>query len=65
LRLTRRSQCCRSGSEISKAGFYQRQSARRRSRGVEGCGIRDELNAHAIETRHRCLVPAVFAASAL
>jgi hypothetical protein len=24
---------------------------------VEGCGVRDELNAHAIEARHRCLAP--------
>src|SRR5216684_4669098 len=45
LRLTRRSQRCRSGSEISRAGLYQRQGAERRSRGVEGCGIRDELMA--------------------
>lgn len=22
---------------------------------MEGCGIRNELNAHAIEARHRCL----------
>ena len=44
LRLTRRSQRCRSGSEISKAGFYQRQGARGRCQSVEGCGIRDELN---------------------
>ena len=44
LRLTRRSQRCRSGSEISGAGLYERQGAERRSRGVEGCGIRDELN---------------------
>jgi hypothetical protein len=44
LRLTWRSQRCRSGSEISGAGLYQRQGAERRSRGVEGCGILDELN---------------------
>jgi hypothetical protein len=44
LSLTRRSERCRSGSEISGAGLYQRQGAERRSRGVEGCGIRDELN---------------------
>lgn len=36
LRLTRRSQRCRSGSEISKAGFYQRQGARGRCGSVEG-----------------------------
>ncbi len=57
LRLTRRSQRCRSGSELSGAGLYQRQGAERRSRGVEGCGILDELNAHAIEARHQCLAP--------
>jgi hypothetical protein len=44
LRLTRRSQRCRSGSEMSTAGFYQRQGARGRCRSVEGCGILDELN---------------------
>ena len=43
LRLTRRSERCRSGSQISGAGLYQRQGAEGRSRGVEGCGIRDEL----------------------
>ena len=45
LSVTRRSERCRSGSEISGAGFYQRQGAEGRSRGVEGCGIRDELMA--------------------
>ena len=44
LSVTRRSERCRSGSEISGAGLYERQGAERRSRGVEGCGIRDELN---------------------
>ncbi len=44
LRLTRRSQRCRSGSEISGAGLYERQGAKGRCRSVEGCGIRDELN---------------------
>jgi hypothetical protein len=44
LSLTRRSERCRSGSEISGAGLCQRQGAERRSRGMEGCGIRDELN---------------------
>jgi len=45
LSVTGRSERCRSGSEISGAGFYERQGAERRSRGVEGCGIRDELMA--------------------
>src|SRR5216684_5627472 len=45
LSVTRRSERCRSGSEISGAGLYERQGAERRSRGVEGCGIRDELMA--------------------
>ena len=31
-------------SEIPSAGLYERQGAERRRRGVEGCGIRDELN---------------------
>ncbi len=49
LSLTRRSECCRSGSEISGAGLYERQGAERRCRGVEGCGIRDELIAEVVE----------------
>src|SRR6202051_1421306 len=44
LSVTRRSERCRSGSEISGAGLCQRQGAERRSGGVEGCRIRDELN---------------------
>jgi hypothetical protein len=44
LSVTRRSVRCRSGSEISGAGLYERQGAERWSRSVEGCGIRDELN---------------------
>src|SRR5258706_3014146 len=44
LSMTRRSVRCRAGSEIPRAGLYERQSAERRSRGVEGCGILDELN---------------------
>jgi hypothetical protein len=55
LRLTRRSERCRSGSQISGAGLYERHGAKGRCRSVEGCGIRNELNAHAIEARHRCL----------
>src|SRR6266404_7074027 len=43
LSLTRRSERCRSGSEIPDARLYERQGAERRSRGVEGCGIPDEL----------------------
>ena len=49
LSLTRRSERCRSGSKIPEAGLYERQSAERWSRGVEGCGIRDELIAEADE----------------
>jgi hypothetical protein len=49
LSVTCRSERCRSGSEISGAGLCQRQGAERRSRGVEGCGIRDELIAEAVE----------------
>ncbi len=45
LSLTWRSERCRSGSEIPGAGFYERQGPERRSRGVEGCRIRDELMA--------------------
>src|SRR5580692_1377217 len=43
LSVTGRSLRCRSGSEISRAGLYERHGAERRSRGMEGCGIRDEL----------------------
>src|SRR5258706_5824366 len=43
LSVTRRSERCRSGSEIPSAGLYERQSAERRSRGVAGCGIRGGL----------------------
>ena len=49
LSVTRRSERCRSGSEIPDAGLYERQGAERRSRGVESCGIRDELIAEAVE----------------
>jgi len=43
LSVTGRSECCRSGSEVPGARLYERQGPERRSRGVEGCGIRDEL----------------------
>ena len=49
LSVTRRSERCRSGSEIPGTGLYERQGAERWSRGVEGCGIRDELIAEAVE----------------
>src|SRR6266436_7044381 len=45
LSLTRRSERCRSGSEISGARLYERQGAKGRCRSVEGCGIRDKLMA--------------------
>jgi hypothetical protein len=44
LSVTRRSERCRSGSDISGAGLYERQGAEGRGRGVEGCRILDELN---------------------
>jgi hypothetical protein len=44
LSVTRRSERCRSGSEIPRTRLYERQGAERRSRGLEGCGIHDELN---------------------
>jgi hypothetical protein len=53
LSLTRRSERCRSGSEISGARFYQRQGAERRSGGVEGCRIRDELTYQDRENMYR------------
>src|ERR1700720_721132 len=43
LSVTGGSERCRSGSEISGARLYERRGAERRSGGVEGCGIRDEL----------------------
>lgn len=36
LRLTRRSERCRSGSQISGAGLYKRHGAKGRCRSVEG-----------------------------
>jgi len=42
LSVTGRGVRCRSGSEISGAGLHERQGAERWSRGVEGCGIRDD-----------------------
>ena len=45
LSVTGRSVRCRSGSEIPSARLYERQGAERRGRGMEGCGIRDELMA--------------------
>ena len=49
LSVTGGSERCRSGSEISGAGLHQRQGAERRSRGVEGFRILDELNDRLIE----------------
>src|ERR1700719_622245 len=43
LSVTGGSERCRSGSEISGARLYERRGAERRSGGVEGCRIRDEL----------------------
>src|SRR6267143_4002701 len=45
LSVTRRSERCRSGSEIPGARLYERQGAERWSRGVEGCWLLDELMA--------------------
>ena len=39
LRLTRRSERCRSGSQISGAGLYERHGAKGRCRSVEGCWL--------------------------
>src|ERR1700676_4510935 len=50
LSVTRRSERCRSGSEISGASLYQRQGAERRSGGGESWGIRDALNAPPVES---------------
>src|ERR1700741_1855790 len=43
LSVTSGSERCRSGGEIPGARLYEREGAERRSRGVEGSGIRDEL----------------------
>jgi hypothetical protein len=53
LSVTGGSERCRSGSEISGARLYQRQSAERRSGGVEGCRIRDELIIACSNSRHQ------------
>jgi hypothetical protein len=51
LRLTRRSQRCRSGSEISRAGLYQRQGAKGRCRSVEGGWLLNDLKGVALEAQ--------------
>jgi hypothetical protein len=43
LSVTGRSECCRSGSEISRAGLYQRQGAKGRCRSVEGGWLLNDL----------------------
>ena len=60
LSVTRRSERCRSGSEVPGARLYERQGAERRSGGVEGRRIRDELRslhaaipAHQVRNSHR------------
>ena len=45
LSLTRRSECCRSGSQISVAGVYERQGANGRCRSVEGGWLFNGLKA--------------------
>src|SRR5262249_40350967 len=41
LSVTRRSECCRSGSQIQGGRLYQRQSAQGRCRGMESCRLPD------------------------
>src|SRR6266851_7207095 len=43
LRLTRRSERCRSGSQISDAGLYERHGAKGRCRSVEGGWLFNDL----------------------
>ncbi len=43
LRLTRRSERCRSGSQISGAGLYERHGAKGRCRSVEGGWLFNDL----------------------
>ena len=43
LSVTGRSECCRSGSEISRAGLYQRQGIKGRCRSVEGGWLLNDL----------------------
>src|SRR6202051_3725345 len=43
LRLTRRSERCRSGSQISGAGLYERHGAKGRCRSVEGGWLLNDL----------------------
>jgi hypothetical protein len=50
LRLTRRSECCRSGSQISGAGIYERQGATGRCRSVEGGWLFNGLKKRASRT---------------
>jgi len=43
LSVTGRSECCRSGSEVSRAGLYQRQGAKGRCRSMEGGWLFNDL----------------------
>src|SRR5258708_40058216 len=63
LSVTGGSERCRSGSEISGARLYQRQGAERRSGGVEGCRIRDELIIACSNSRPSSFSPATKLAS--
>jgi hypothetical protein len=51
LSVTGRSECCRSGSEISRAGLYQRQGAKWRCRSVEGGWLFNDLKKGVPPTR--------------
>src|SRR6266481_9771825 len=49
LSVTGRSECCRSGSEISRAGLYQRQGAKGRCRSVEGGWLFNDLKKESVD----------------
>src|SRR5690348_10542650 len=57
LSLTRRSERCRSGSQISGAGLYERHGAKGRCRSVEGGWLFNGLKKELHELSHPALKP--------
>jgi hypothetical protein len=60
LRLTRRSERCRSGSQISGAGLYERNGATGRCRSVEGGWLSNGLKEGAFPALTLLNTPSVF-----
>src|SRR5438034_11721791 len=60
LRLTRRSERCRSGSQISGAGLYERHGAKGRCRSVEGGWLFKDRKSTRLNFSHTVISYAVF-----